>query len=344
MKTINRNSIKKEYLIQVVFWLSLISLHVIYFLQHPYFHKPYMFVQLGLNYSLFILVVNLFYYYLVPRVLKRRWWAFVLLTVFILLALPLVKQYVDLRLMHWFGAEHFALYGPNVGYWNLYVMRFVVYACWAGLAVFVRLLVDWFKAEKQGMELSNQQLESELAYLRSQVNPHFLFNTLNNIYALAYKKSEHTAEAVLKLSSMMRYMLYEATAERVPLSKEIENLQSFIALQKLRSRQQEVVNLEIAGQLEDKEIAPLLLIPLVENAFKHGNTQQAAIFIHLESGRGELIFRVKNHYNQQQQKDDAGGVGLLNIRRRLALLYPDRHQMDIRQDEETFEVTLKIQE
>ena len=243
-----------------------------------------------------------------------------------------------------FDQEHVLLYGRKVSFGGLFIMRFTVYTFWCALAVFVRLLVDWFRAERQRMELSNQQLQSELAYLRSQVNPHFLFNTLNNIYALAYKKSEHTAEAVLKLSSMMRYMLYEANEERVSLAKEVDNLHSFIALQKLRSRQQELVNFEIEGDIEHKEIAPLLLIPLVENAFKHGNFLHSLIYIQLTVQREQLTFRIKNHYTLQQQKDPAGGVGLLNIRRRLELLYPNRHQMDIKKDETTFEVILKIWE
>lgn len=342
MKSVN--SIKREYLVQFLFWLFLFILHIIYFLQFSNFNKPYLFVQLGINYLLFILLVNLYYYFLVPDVLRRKWWLFILISVFILGGVPLAKQYADVWLMHLFDQEHMLLYGRKVSFGGLYIMRFTVYSFWAALAVFVRLLVDWFRAERQRMELSNQQLQSELAYLRSQVNPHFLFNTLNNIYALAYKKSEHTAEAVLKLSSMMRYMLYEANEERVALSKEIENLHSFIDLQKLRTRQQEFVNFKIEGDIEHKEIAPLLLIPLVENAFKHGSSIHSAINIQLISQREQLTFRVKNHYSTQQQKDPAGGVGLTNIRRRLELLYPNRHQMEIRKDEVFFEVTLTITE
>lgn len=340
----NNTGLKKEYLLQGLFWLCLFSLHVAYFLQFSLANTPYLVTQLALNYLLFILLTNLFYYVLVPKVLRRRWWLFILVTAVILIGLPLGKQYVDLWVMRSFGESRFVLYGERVGFTGLFVMRFVVYTFWAGLAVFLHLLVDWFKSERQQMELSNQQLKSELAYLRSQVNPHFLFNTLNNIYALAYKKSEHTAEAVMKLSSMMRYMLYEANEERVPLTKEIDNLHSFIALQKLRSKQEELVHFRIEGAVEEKEIAPLLLVPLVENAFKHGNFRSSPVQIQLKSIPGRLQFTVKNTYKEQQQKDSAGGVGLLNIRRRLELLYPNKHRMDIQVEEETFEVTLEIKE
>lgn len=207
----------------------------------------------------------------------------------------------------------------------------------------MRLLVDWFKSERQQMELKNRQLSSELAYLRAQVNPHFLFNTLNNIYSLAYTKSDNTPEAILKLSGMMRYMLYEANEERVLLEKEIQNLSSFIDLQKLRSRKQDLVDFTIEGNPEGQEIAPLLLIPLVENAFKHGNTRQAAVKVLLIAHQEKLQFRVSNLRQQQEEvTDTAGGLGLSNIKRRLELLYPGRHRLDVRQDEEQFEVSMTI--
>lgn len=141
----------------------------------------------------------------------------------------------------------------------------------------------------------------------------------------------------------MRYMLYEANEERVLLEKEIQNLSSFIDLQKLRSRKQDLVDFTIEGNPEGQEIAPLLLIPLVENAFKHGNTRQAAVKVLLIAHQEKLQFRVSNLRQQQEEvTDTAGGLGLSNIKRRLELLYPGRHQLDVRQDEEQFEVSMTI--
>lgn len=340
-----RGKIKIEGLVQLIFWPGLYTLHLLYYFQFhlPSLHKEYLAVQLAVNYSLFVILSNLFYYLLVPVVLRKRWWYFLLITLLILIGLPLLKHYFDLWLMQQFGEKRMALYGPNVKFEGLFVMRFIVYTFFAGIAVFLRLLVDWFKAERRQMELSNQQLQSELNYLRAQVNPHFLFNTLNNIYALAYKKSDNTAEAVMKLSSMMRYMLYEANEERVPLQKEMEHLHSFIALQKLRSKKQEIVHLHTEGDIESQDIAPLLLIPLVENAFKHGDFLRSPVEIKLSVSPGVLLFKVRNSRSTAQSKDTTGGVGLRNIRRRLSLLYPGNHGLHIQEEEDTFEVTLKIE-
>lgn len=336
--------LKKEYLRQALFWLCLYSLHLAYFLQFAVFETPYMPVQLMINYLVFIFISNLFYYFLVPRVLRRKWLLFLVLTAVILITLPLIKHYLDVWLMHYFKSDRIVLYGNQLSFTAFFGMRFLVFTFWAGLAVFLRLLVEWFNAERQQLKLSNQQLQSELAYLRSQVSPHFLFNTLNNIYALAYKKSDHTAEAIMKLSSMMRYMLYEANEDRVSLAKEVEYLNSFIALQQLRTKQEAIFVFEIAGEIGNKEIAPLLLIPLVENAFKHGNFKKSPIQLQLTILANQIRFRINNHYTTQHEKDSVGGVGLQNIKRRLELLYPKKHSMEIKDQEETFKVTLTISE
>lgn len=336
--------LKKEYLQQVIFWLCLYSLHLGYFLQFDVFDSSYLSVQLAINYLVFSIICNLFYYFLVPRVLRRKWLFFIVLTAAILTTLPLVKHYLDVWLMQYFKSDRIILYGDQLSFAGFFAMRLLVFTFWAGLAVFLRLLVEWFKAEQQQLKLNNQQLQSELTYLRSQVSPHFLFNTLNNIYALANKKSDHTAEAIMKLSSMMRYMLYEANENRVSLAKEVEYLNSFITLQELRTKQKAIFVFEVAGEIGNNEIAPLLLIPLVENAFKHGNFKKSPIRLQLTILARQIQFRINNDYSTQQEKDSIGGVGLQNIRRRLALLYPQKHSLEIKDQKETFMVTLTISE
>ena len=174
--------------------------------------------------------------------------------------------------------------------------------------------------------MMNQSQASELALLRSQVNPHFLFNTLNNIYSLVCKKSPDAPEAIMKLSSIMRYMLYDANTDIVLLEKEIEYLESFIELQKLRIRHTDFVELRIEGVVGNKTIAPMLLIPFVENAFKHGSKigPLPGIRIHLIAAPHQMIFEVTNHLkkNLLGTKDTIGGIGLQNIKRRLEILYP----------------------
>jgi len=136
-------------------------------------------------------------------------------------------------------------------------------------SLLIRLAINWYENQKLQADFINQKQISELALLRSQVNPHFFFNTLNNIYSLVYQKSDDAPEAVMKLSSIMRYMLYDATTDKVLLEKEIEYLKSFIELEKLRLRNKDFVSLTINGSSEGLTIAPMILIPFVENAFKH---------------------------------------------------------------------------
>jgi LytS/YehU family sensor histidine kinase len=189
-----------------------------------------------------------------------------------------------------------------------------------------------------------EKQSGELALLRSQINPHFLFNTLNNIYSLVYKKSDAAPEAVMKMSAIMRYMLYDATTDKVFLEKEIEYLISFIELEKLRIRDKDFVDLTIMGDVEGRTIAPMLLIPFVENAFKHGskNVANPGIRINLTARPHEIRFEVSNHQrkNPTATKDLMGGIGLNNIRRRLNLLYPGKHHLEISSDENHFNVNL----
>jgi LytS/YehU family sensor histidine kinase len=189
-----------------------------------------------------------------------------------------------------------------------------------------------------------ERQSGELALLRSQINPHFLFNTLNNIYSLVYKKSEDAPEAVMKMSSIMRYMLYDATTDKVLLEKEIEYLKSFIELEKLRLRHKDFVDLNISGNVEGHTIAPMLLIPFVENAFKHGsrNVSTSGIKINLSVEPDQIRFVVRNYLRKNTiiNEDQVGGIGLSNIRRRLNLLYPGKHQLEISSREDLFNVQL----
>jgi two-component system, LytTR family, sensor kinase len=200
---------------------------------------------------------------------------------------------------------------------------------------------------KQRTELMLQNKSSELALLRSQVNPHFLCNTLNNIYSLVYKKSEDAPAAVMKMSYIMRYMLYDATSDQVLLEKEVEYLQSFIELQKLRIPKKDFVSMNISGKIEGLTIAPMLLIPFVENAFKHGskNVPSPGIQINLFTEPGKVGFEVFNYLRKGSAiKDNSKGIGLINIRRRLELLYPDKHALEVRQDEDMFYVKLILKQ
>jgi hypothetical protein len=195
-------------------------------------------------------------------------------------------------------------------------------------------------------QLEKQAVEAELYYLKSQINPHFLFNTLNNIHTLVYKQAPAAPEAVLQLASLMRYMIYESNAPTVPLTRELAYLQDYVSLQQLRYKGGPVMELKIEGDTEACHIAPLLFIHLVENAYKHSPARllpgdlKVAVVVQEDS----LTFSVQNPVGKHPANnlDGPGGIGLPNVRKRLALLYPGQHTLDIQRTGETFAVVLQI--
>lgn len=193
------------------------------------------------------------------------------------------------------------------------------------------MLIQWFLQERIRRRLESEKLTAELSFLKMQINPHFLFNTLNNIYSLSLKKSENTPDSILKLSDMMRYMLYEKEdAEyHVPLNKEIKYLENFIALQKLRYSGEMHMTFEIKVDTDNQKICPLILVPFVENAFKHGVLNDASnpLSIQLTAADNKIIFAISNKINNNN-KDLNGGIGLVNVKKRLELLYPGKHQLE----------------
>ena len=213
-------------------------------------------------------------------------------------------------------------------------------------AVLIHFTIRLFETQKLKADLINQNQSSELALLRSQINPHFLFNTLNNIYSLVYKKSDDAPEAVMKLSSIMRYTLYDSNTDQVLLEKEIEYLKSFIELQQLRLKTDNFVEFKITGKIEGVTIVPMLFISFVENAFKHGSkkVESPGITITLSVSDKKTIFEVMNYCKQNEisNKDVVGGIGLQNIKRRLDLLYKDKHSLEMKQEDEKFIVKLEI--
>jgi len=213
-------------------------------------------------------------------------------------------------------------------------------------AVLISFLIKAIESRKLKDELINQRQAGELALLKSQVNPHFLFNTLNNIYSLVYHKSDEAPDAVMKFSSIMRYVLYDSKEEKVLLEKEIEYLKSYIELQKLRIKEPDFVLLEVEGNFEGTFIAPMLLIPFVENAFKHaGREYLPGISIYLHGDKQEIRFEVSNFKQKEIQTVEKpfSGIGLSNIRRRLELIYAERHLLEIKTENDQYKVKLIIQ-
>jgi len=211
------------------------------------------------------------------------------------------------------------------------------------LSTCVKLVSEWYKSEKERTLVASQKINSELSFLKAQLNPHFLFNTLNSIYSLANKKSDDTTVAIVTLSELMRYMIYEANEEFISLEKEIEYIKNYISLQLLRLRDSSGVKINVHGSLKYK-IEPLLLISFIENAFKYGTDYKGKteIRVVITIHDDELHLEVYNISSLQNLANKNSGIGLENIKNRLNLLYPNAHTLEITKGKKSFEISLKI--
>lgn len=337
---------KYQILIHLLFWIYMINqtLFPVYlnkietkYLEDNIYLKD-IFITLALNIFVFYAI-----YFLIPRFLNfsRKWFIFPLV---LLLAALLSAIRLPIEIAYWKYVVQLPaseLQFQNEWIWATLKITVIM----SIYAMLIRFSIHWFESQKYKDELIKERQAGEIALLRSQVNPHFLFNTLNNIYSLVYNKSDEAPEAVMKLSSIMRYMLYDSNTDIVPVIKEVEYLNSFIELQQLRITQKGFVDVKVLGSMENRTIAPMLLIPFVENAFKHGDkSHEPGIIIILNLLPGQLNFTVENYIkkNVATPTEETGGFGLQNIKRRLGLLYPDKHELKIINNEEKYKIELII--
>jgi two-component system LytT family sensor kinase len=220
----------------------------------------------------------------------------------------------------------------------IFFMVFTVGTC-------VAVIQRWLKTEEHRKETESEKLNTELSFLKSQINPHFFFNTLNNIYSLAIVKSEKTAPAVMKLSSIMRYILTETNNNLVPLQNEVDFTKNYIELQQVRLTEKTTINFNVVGEVDNKNIAPLLFIAFVENAFKYGvsTKSNSEINILIESQNDKIIFTASNYIVQSENNmTENTGIGINNVKRRLELMYPNKHQLSNTIKDNNYLVHLEI--
>ncbi len=213
------------------------------------------------------------------------------------------------------------------------------------ISVAVRITTRWYEAENKREKMENEYLKSELTYLRYQLQPHFFFNTLNNIYALVAQAPSLAQKSIHQLSKLMRYLLYESGAAEVPLSKEITFIKNYVHLMQLRVSEQTDIQVHVAAGSQDQCIAPLLFVSLIENAFKHGIHAAGPCFIHinLQADAQQLVFTAENSNHPKRKEDKSGsGIGLENLKKRLQITYPDRHQLVIHSDDHKYVTQLTI--
>lgn len=293
-----------------------------------------------------LILVGFFYlnlYYLTPVILKKSGIVpFLLAIVAAIIVISLVTDW-----MHFFIER--PEFRPDPGqrpprrpmpfFGGPLITSFLVTIMIASVSSSIAFWTDWNKARELEQERALQKVASELAVLKLQVSPHFLFNTLNNIRWLVRSRSDRAEEAVIKLSQLLRYILYQTNDDKVLLSKEIENLGDLVSLQKMRLVNEESVQYTVKGDTGGKMITPLLFVPLVENFFKHGDGGS----IELEITDNRLVFKIENTIveKKSQPKEDSG-IGVENVKKRLSLHYPNRHLLKIDDDGKFYKLQLEI--
>ena len=335
---------KKKYLLElfahVVLWIAFYGLVLYPFITRSIPLSPSSLFKLSLTTLLFY--IN--YFFLVPKLLlKKNIRIYVLVSFLLIISIGLISQ----KVLPPDFPERFRNPRPFVE--NLFMFRpFSMYLVTFGIPYIVsavlRIYVEWKKNEDLKKVVEKEKVESELQLLKTQLNPHFLFNSLNTIYALSVKNSRDTPKAVVNLSELMRYMLYEADKDMVPLTKELDYVQSYVQLQRLRMPDSRNVNLNISGEDWNKAIPPLLFISFIENAFKYGTDYEGKTYIkiNLWIKKGSIQLHVVNKIGGFKEPSKNSGLGLENVKNRLKLLYPNSHELVVKNDGKTYSVDLTL--
>jgi two-component system LytT family sensor kinase len=300
--------------------------------------------------------IFLFYFnsnYLIPQILRKgEKWKYTIIIIILFLSILLFSYllFPFIRLPH----EHFLKKPPRLPSREVMRMNQTIALSIPLLFVLMvsvtyRLLLDKFLHDKKAKEKETEHLKTELSFLRSQISPHFIFNALNSSIILVRKKSELAEDSLLKLASLLRYMLYESDVDKVNIQNEVQYISDYIDLQCIRFGSTIKIRKEIVvDELIEGSIEPMLLIPFVENAFKHGTSiiSSPEIYVSIITEGNKLIVEVKNRFKQKEgvdlNNDKNHGIGLVNVKRRLELLYPNTHQLTISDDNDWYSVYLSL--
>lgn len=334
----------------IIFWLISITLLTLLF--HFYDEKfSFNLVQKSVITNLFFataVYINL--YLLIPKFLKQKNYVFYFFWLIVLLSVTSVSiQFLFIYPFHNLLGnrnEDFTTFNTNLH--SAYFFSTLLYI---GITSFLRLIKDWFSLQDIKLRLvkiEQQKLEAELKTLKGQLNPHFLFNSLNNIYSLALIKSDKVPELILILSDLMRHIIYESKENYISVEKELEFVNNFIELQRIRISDKTKINYEIVGKIPSAKIAPLLFEPFIDNAFKHGlpgsdNSDFIQITFNFENS-DYLLFNLENNYEEiYTKRNNNSGIGLENVKQRLKLLYqPDEFKLNIHKKNHVHSVLLKL--
>lgn len=290
-----------------------------------------------------LLFTYFIFYFIIPLYLDRsKLGTMILLSLFSFGIATVLYRLSLWGYFSWIKPRPFVFFGPQGVILSVFDLYITITS-----AVIIKMIKLRYKSQELEEQLIKEKLQSELSFLRAQTNPHFLFNTLNNLFVLARKKSDKTADAIMMLSKIMRFVLYECRAARIAVAEEAKVIRDYIELEKLRYNDR--LSVEYVENIDDAgtAISPLLLLSFVENSFKHGasaTTGEVLIRIELMLAHNQLSFRVSNTVEDGYEgvQNGTGGIGLKNVQRQLDLIYPDQHQLSIGRDNGLFKVDLEV--
>jgi len=332
--------------LHILFWAAMVAVlgTIIYSAGAPSPNYPLERVLIMLAGQSFLIWLNI--KYLVPLILHRRSLPFYIIIAFITVtSSAILLSILEVQLLPAISYINHPIQAGKSLIGRIFASKFFPYILGILIGTLGETLHFASQRTQEAIQLKSEKLETEMKFLKSQVNPHFLFNALNNVYTLAIIKADETPDVILRLSDMLRYMLYDCKADFVPLKKELDYIKNYIALYQLK--EDKPFNLEIEMEKVNKNLMlpPMLFIPFIENSFKHSkieDVEQSWIKMSLTTN-GTLNFSIKNSIPKVEfTKDKVGGIGLENVKRRLELLYPNRYELEILNDGEVFEVKLVV--
>ncbi|WP_372753440.1 sensor histidine kinase [Mariniflexile sp.] len=328
----------------MVFWLGYFAFNFVrwgsYFADYWYSLKSNL-----VEFPIHMIVVYLNLYYLIPKfILRKKYWTYFISLVFMLLLVYLVRTGLNYLLVTkniWPEA------GDSGRFMELnHIIAVILGELYViGFVTAIKIVIDWSIEKKRNEDLEQLQMSTELKFLRTQIQPHFFFNTLNNLYALTLTKSDNAPRLVIKLSDMMEYILYEVKSSRASLLQEINHINNFIDIERLRFEEKVEVEIDISGDIEDITVPPLLLLSFVENCFKHGMKENDKLKIKMSFSvlnRGYLEFTLINNFNPNATKTESNGIGNKNAKRRLNLLFSNNYILESTTEGESYNLFLKI--
>ncbi len=334
----------RVFLLHLSFWCFYVSFYAYAISSRPgrEISITRMSLSLSLQLSFAMLVTYSNYFILLPRYLRhQKTWKYLIEFIIPFTILIFTRVYVQRFVMESFDIHeryyYTTFYIVQLSFDTLLITIFV------GM---LRFATGWFELEARRKQMENDKLMNELKFLKAQINPHFLFNTLNNLYYLAYSQSPNTTEVIAKLSQMMRYMIYDSNYQQVLLTKEIEYMKNYISLERLRLNNEVPIDFVLEGEAENKLITPLIFITFLENAFKHGvsaNNPASWVKINIKMEGNECIYTVENSkLKSVVENKEKSGIGLQNMKRRLELSYPGRYTLKTDDQTDRYFVQLNL--